>query len=172
MKKCRLTYDEWECIKEKQQTIKFISNNKFNGYVGVLEIKAVTEPQIWSFDGTDKIVCDKGFKWISILPKDKFFCITAMLDQNEEIIVWYIDMIENQGVDEGVPYFYDLYLDLVVYPDGRIIVDDMDELEDALKKRDISEQQYQLAINTKEELENTLLSDVKTFAKYTKAFIK
>ena len=39
-------------------------------------------------------------------------------------------MIAKQGIDyDGVPYFDDLYLDLVVYPDGTIVVDDMDELE-------------------------------------------
>ena len=170
MKKCKLTYDEWKCIREKQQTIQFISTNKFCGYVGVLDIKEVAEPQIWNFDGVDKTVCDNGFKWITILPKDKYYCITAMLDQNEEIIVWYIDMIASQGVEDGDPYFYDLYLDLVVYPDGKIIVDDMDELESDLKKGDISEQLFQLAIDTKEELENTLLSDVELFARYTKEF--
>ena len=38
-----------------------------------------------------------------------------------------------QGIDaDGIPYFDDLYLDLVVYPGGTIIVDDMDELEEAL----------------------------------------
>ena len=171
MKKCRLTYDEWKCIKEKQQTIQFFSTSKFCGYISVLEIKDVSEPQVWNFNGKEQIVCDKGIKWISILPKDKYYCITAMLDQNEEIIVWYIDMIASQGVDDGIPYFYDLYLDLVVYPDGTIIVDDMDELEGALKSGVISEQLFRLALNTKEELENTLLSDLKSFAGYTKEFI-
>ena len=48
MKKCRLTYDEWKCIKEKQQKIQFVSSDTFTGYIGVLEIKAVTEPQVWN----------------------------------------------------------------------------------------------------------------------------
>ena len=49
--------------------------------------------------------------------------------------VCYIDMIDEQGYDEeGVPYFYDLYLDLVVYPNGIVIEDDMDELQEALQK--------------------------------------
>lgn len=80
-------------------------------------------------------------------------------------------MIASQGVEDGIPYFYDLYLDLVVYPDGMVITDDMDELEGALKKGDISEQLFRRAINTKEELENTLLSDINSFERYTKEFI-
>lgn len=172
MKKCRLTYDEWKCIKDKQQTIQFVTTDEFCGHVSVLEIKEVTEPQVWNFNGKNQTVCDKGIKWISILPKDKYYCITAMLNQNEEIIVWYIDMIASQGMEEGIPFFYDLYLDLIAYPDGTIITDDMDELEDALKNGDISDRLFQLAVDTKEELENTLLSDVKSFERYTMEFIQ
>lgn len=172
MKKCRLTYDEWKCIKEKQQKIQFVSSDIFTGYIGVLEIKAVMEPQVWNYNGKDRTVCDKGIKWISILPKDKYYCITAMLDLNEEVIVWYIDMIADQGVEDGIPYFYDLYLDLIVYPDGTIITDDMDELEEAQNKGDISKELYQLAIDTKEELMNTMLKDIKSFEQYTKVFLK
>ncbi|MBO4845424.1 MAG: DUF402 domain-containing protein [Lachnospiraceae bacterium] len=172
MKKCRLTYDEWKCIKEKQQKIQFVSTEAFCGYIGVLEIEAVTQPQVWNFNGKEQTVCDKGIKWISILPKDEYYCITAMLDANEEIIVWYIDMTAGQGVEEDIPFFYDLYLDLIVYPDGTMIVDDMDELEDALNKGDISKELFKLAVDTKEELENTLLKDIGSFEKYTKEFIK
>ena len=84
------------------------------------------------FNGEDMVVCDKGIKWMSILPQNDFYCITAMMNEKEEILVWYVDMIESQGTDsDDIPYFIDLYLDLVVYPDGTIMVDDMDELEEA-----------------------------------------
>ena len=172
MKKYKLTYDEWKCITKKQQRIQFVSMDSFFGYIGILEIEEVAEPQVWNFNGKDQIVCDKGIKWISILPKDKHYFITAMLDSNDEIIVWYIDMIAGQGVEDDIPFFYDLYLDLIVYPDGTIITDDMDELEDALKSGDISKELFKLAIDTKEELENTLLSDIGSFERYTKEFLR
>ena len=171
MKKCKLTYDEWKCIKKKKQIIQLVSTDDFCGYIGVLEIEEVTEPQLWSFNGANQTVCDRGIKWITILPKDKYYCITAMLDTNEEVIVWYIDMIASQGVENDIPYFYDLYLDLVVYPDGTVITDDMDELECALNNGDITEEQFQLAIDTKEELENTLLANISSFERYTKRFV-
>ena len=44
-----------------------------------------------------------------------------MMNEEEEILLWYIDMIAAQGIDaDGIPYFDDLYLDLVVYPDGTV----------------------------------------------------
>lgn len=65
-----------------------------------------------------------------------------------------------------VQYFYDLYLDLVVYPDGTIIEDDMDELQNALTNGDITQQQFDLAINTRDKLKNGLLSDNIAFKNY------
>ena len=78
-------------------------------------------------------------------------------------------MIATQGIDvDGVPYFDDLYLDLVVYPDGTIIVDDMDELEEALSKKDITQEQFNLAIETSHRLQQGLLSDISSFTEYTR----
>ena len=83
--------------------------------------KAVSKIQTWKFNGEDIVVCDKGIKWLSILPQNDWYCITAMIDENEKVLLWYIDIIANQGVAvDGVPHFDDLYLDLVVYPDSAI----------------------------------------------------
>lgn len=168
MKRSRLSYDEWKCIKSKKLKGKQVSTNFFKGYIGILEIEEVSEKQIWKFNGEDIIVCDNGLKWLSILPQNDFYCITAMMNANNDILLWYIDMIAEQGIDtESVPYFDDLYLDLVVYPDGTIIVDDMDELENALSVKDITQEQFNLAISTSNKLKNGLLSNVDTFIEYT-----
>ena len=168
MKKSRLSYEEWKCIEKKQIHGKRVKINGFEGYIGLLNIEKVTVPQIWKFNGEDIVVCDEGLKWLSILPENDFYCITAMLDENSGILLWYIDMIASQGIDEdGVPYFDDLYLDLVVYPDGTVIEDDMDELEEALSANDISRGQYQLALDTAQRLKEGLLSDIKKFVSYT-----
>jgi hypothetical protein len=168
MKRCRLSYDEWKCITNKKMNGHIVNNDFFKGYIGVIEIENVTEPQIWKFNGEDIAVCDKGKKWVSILPQYDFYCITAMLNEKNEILLWYIDMIAEQGIDaDCIPYFDDLYLDLVVYPDGTIIVDDMDELEDALSTKDITLEQYKLAINTSQKLRDGLLSNIDDFITYT-----
>lgn len=168
MKRSRLSYDEWKCIKSKKLKGKYISTNFFKGYVGLLEIEEVSEKQIWKFNGGNIVVCDAGRKWLSILPKNDFYCITAMMDENDNILLWYIDMLARQGMDaDGIPYFDDLYLDLVVYPDGMVIVDDMDELENALAVKDITQEQFDLAIATADKLKLGLLNDVSNFIKYT-----
>ena len=169
MKRSRLSYDEWKCIISKDIFGKRVNSELLNGYIGLIDIKEVSEAQIWKFNGEDIVVCDKGRKWLSILPQDDWYCITAMMDEERNILLWYIDMIANQGIDaDGVPYFDDLYLDLVAYPDGTIVVDDMDELEDALSKRDITQEQYNLAIETSNRLRRGMLSNISSFMEYTR----
>ena len=169
MKRSRLSYDEWKCIISKDIFGRRVNSELLNGYIGLIDIKEVSEAQIWKFNGEDIVVCDKGRKWLSILPQDDWYCITAMMDGEGNILLWYIDMIANQGIDaDGVPYFDDLYLDLVVYPDGTIVVDDMDELEDALLEKDITQEQYNLAIETSNRLQRGMLSNISSFTEYTR----
>lgn len=168
MKRSKLSYDEWKCIEKKKLKGEQVNTDFFKGYVSILEIEKVTEKQIWKFNDEDIIVCDNGLKWLSILPQNDFYCITAMMNEKDDIILWYIDMIAEQGMDaDSIPYFDDLYLDLVVYPTGMIKVDDMDELEEALLRKDITKEQFNLAINTSNKLKNGLLSDIDSFIDFT-----
>ncbi len=160
MYKCRLTYDEWKCIIAKGMNGKTINTAGFSGYVGLLNIFEVSEPQIWKYNGEGVTVCDNNYQWLTIMAESAYYCTTVMMNEKHEIQVCYIDMIAEQGYDkDGVPYFYDLYLDLIVYPDGTIIEDDMDELQDAFRSGDITQQQFDLAIKTSDELKKGLLSD-------------
>ena len=169
MKRSRLSYDEWKCIISKDIFGKAINSEWIHGYIGLIDIKEVSKKQIWKFNGEDIVVCDKGIKWLSILPQNDWYCITAMMDEKEKVLLWYIDMIASQGIDvDGVPYFDDLYLDLVVYPDGTIIVDDMDELEEALSKNDITQEQFNLAIETSRKLQRDTLNNIPAFMEYTR----
>lgn len=51
MKRSRLSYDEWKCIKSKTIIGKNLATDFFEGYVGVINIEKVTDPQIWKFNG-------------------------------------------------------------------------------------------------------------------------
>lgn len=167
MKRSNFIYSEWKCILKKDLRIVDVDTEEFKGHIGRLDILEVSEPQVWKFQGEDITVCDKGLKWLSILPKEDYYCITAMMNENCQMLLWYIDMIARRGVEDGVPYFDDLYLDLVVYPDGTIVVDDFDELEEALENKDITEEQFQLAVETAKQLREGLLSDMKRLQEFT-----
>jgi predicted RNA-binding protein associated with RNAse of E/G family len=160
VKKRKLTFDEWSCITEKRVMQKKINETYFTGIVGLICIDEVIKPQYWNFLNKDVLVCDKGMKWLSMIPENEFYVITAMLDSKNNIVLWYIDMIADSGIDEdGAAYYHDLYLDLVVYPDGNIYEDDMDELEEAFYKKEISKDLFDLAIDTNKKLRSSLLLD-------------
>ena len=84
-----------------------------------------------------------GFQWLVIVPKYKNYVITMYMDQNRKTILWYIDMIDGQGTDEdGVCFYNDLFLDLIILDSGEIVEDDRDELDMALAQGVISKEQY------------------------------
>lgn len=170
MKRSQLSYDEWKCIISKELSGKRVKEDFFEGYIGLIKILQVSEAQRWEVHGEEITVCDMGLKWLTILPQNEYYCITAMMDEKNNVLVWYIDMIAGQGEDaDGMPWFDDLYLDLIVFPTGEIVVDDRDELEEALRQKDITREQYDLALRTADELREGLLKDVDSLQKYTAA---
>lgn len=121
---------------------KQVDTSIIKGYLGLLTITSVSDKQVWKYNNKDVVVCDNGYHWLTIMPSGQFYCITVMMDDPYQMKVCYIDMIDVQGYDDDkVPYFYDLYLDLIIYPNGDIIVDDMDERQEALKTGEITELQ-------------------------------
>lgn len=46
MKRSKLSYDEWKCIKSKKIRGKNVITDFFEGYLGLIKIEQVTEPQI------------------------------------------------------------------------------------------------------------------------------
>ena len=164
MYRCRLIYDEWKAMIGKHREGVIEDSPDFKGYVGLLTIDEVSQKQVWDYKEDKITVCDNGYKWLTIMPKDDHYCITVMMDEEYNVKVSYIDMIDSQGIDEdGVPFFYDCYLDLVVYPDGYVKVDDRDELDEALEKEDISKEQYDRALQTADKLVKELLDDYDRF---------
>ncbi len=75
------------------------------------------------------------------------------MDDQGEVVQWYIDMCRDHGVNEkGIPWYLDLYLDIVILPDNQIFVLDDNELMEAYRKGDITEKEVKLAKDTAEEI--------------------
>ena len=160
MKRKSLSYASWTCMLKKSLNVRRVTE-PFAGHVALLRIHEVTEPQVWRWQGKPLTVCDRGMAWLSMLPERGGLCITAQLNADGTVALWYIDMIAGQGVDEaGVPWFDDLYLDLIVSPDGTVHVDDRDELDEALRQGDITGEQHRQALDTCSLLQKGLKSGV------------
>ncbi|WP_369690878.1 DUF402 domain-containing protein [Rossellomorea vietnamensis] len=119
----------------------------------------VKEPLITRYGEKEICFVDNGYMWLQQFPFGKHHSVTTMLDANGEIVQWYIDICLENGVEDGVPWLDDLYLDIVVLPSGEIFLLDEDELEQAYKKRMISESMYDLAWNESKEIMRQLQTD-------------
>ena len=81
-------------------------------------------------------------------------------DRHNEIVEWYFDMTKENGVDErNIPYFEDLYLDVIVAPDFSVHLIDEDELQEALDEGTITKEEYDLAYRTYEKLVEEVIRD-------------
>lgn len=124
----------------------YIDNEDYIGYVGCIGIEKVAQPVIRMIGDNLLKLGDVGYTWIQTFPKDKNYSITTMFDKDEDIVEWYIDIIENVDIDEdGVPFYDDLYLDIVALPNGEIFLLDEDELDEAYSLGDINKLEYDLA---------------------------
>jgi len=122
----------------------------FKGYISLTRINEVEKAlYVPRENRKDDCILDKNYVWLALYPteNDKNYTITAMFDNKLNIIEWYIDIVNSVGVEDNVPCMEDLYLDIVITNLGEIIVLDRDELEEAYNKKNITKEQYELAIN-------------------------
>lgn len=143
----------WRRISRRRFTCRYVESDGFTGYMTLYTIYNLKEP-LWKTYGNHTYrIADRGYSWLQYYPKDCHYIVTAMFDEREEIIQWYIDTCKIQGVtDQGVPWFDDLYLDVVVLRNGEVFLLDEDELDDAIHRHDITQKDYQLAVSTAKRL--------------------
>lgn len=169
MKRKRFDREGWIGIIRKRYYQSVIETDSFNGITGVIYFDDVSPPTSWG----DVKVIDKGMKWLDIMPFDENYFITAMIDEKNHIVKWYIDIIAGYGAcDDGVYWFDDLYLDVVVTPEGKIDVHDMDELEEALEIGDISSEQFSDAVAAKDKLLNSVVNNICEFERFCMDILK
>ena len=146
----------WPRIIKQQYTQKIVENDEFQGYVTLLKFDEVLQP-LWSkFTAEPICLVENGSYMLQHYPFNGGYALTTFISPNKEIMQWYIDIVDHVGISEGIPYFDDLYLDLIVVPTGEVIEKDIDEIEDALEKGDISKEQYDKAWETFEGLKKDI----------------
>lgn len=119
---------------------------EFCGYVSLLCLDQVREP-LWARKSKQPVcIADTGYAWLQHFPAGQSHTVTTMFDAHGTIVQWYIDICKQQGLTAaGIPWFDDLYLDIIVLPSGEIEVFDADELDDALQTNIISQADHNFA---------------------------
>ena len=147
----KITYanrPNWSRVLSKRFYLEYITDDNFSGFVSVILIDKVKEPLYVSTSKEPCCIVDNGYIWLQHFPDNANYALTTMFNPDKEIIQWYFDICDGNKVDpSGMPYFIDLYLDIVVQPSGEITLLDEDDLQEALNKQEISQEKYEFASN-------------------------
>jgi predicted RNA-binding protein associated with RNAse of E/G family len=147
----------WRRVTKRQFRSKYVENDVFTGYVTYYHIISLRDP-LWKTYGEHTFrIADQGYTWLQYYPKGEHYVVTSMFDDQGEIVEWYIDVCKHQGVtDQGVPWFDDLYLDIVVLNNRSLFLLDEDELDEALTKGMITVKDYDMATETAKHVLNMI----------------
>ena len=116
----------------------------FRGLAALMHMLEVEKPLIFDYDGQKVRAVDSGFYWLQMIPERENWWLTVMFDTERRPVQAYFDITgENHILPDGQAWFTDLFLDVVVMPDGRLKLLDADELEQALQTGVITLRQYE-----------------------------
>lgn len=161
MNKMRLTRDKKWFFQYFPYHQMHMDNEVFKGWVS-LNYLTDGETRYWEYEKSGKIpVSAKGMTWLTLIPDDRKRCIGAYITPDRRVSVWYVDVIEETGMDEdGVVYYIDKYLDVILTPQGDVVVMDRDELDAAYESGELSNFQYEEALKEGELILKELAEDI------------
>lgn len=161
---------DWHRILEREYSVSPCEFQGMEGVVSLLQIQKVTEPLMVPGENGEKVlIADAGYAWLQVAFKEQYFWATVMYDDQGRFMQGYFDITAgNDFEDMENPTFQDMYLDLVLLDDGRILVLDRDELEEAFQNQDITEEQYRQTVKEGEKLRLFLQENGEMFLQFCK----
>lgn len=149
--------------------INSVANNEFTGDICYYHFKDVIN-KITIPNG--KCILDSGYKWLEFYNYNSKIKLTAIYDENNQIVEWYFDIARSIGKENDVPYEDDLYLDVVVTPTGEIILLDEDELQAAYDRLEVNKEEYDMAYNEANQLMKKLENNKDKLKEFTNKYLK
>ena len=145
MKRKYLSRFDWKRILKRKDKKLYVKDEDFTGNIHFLKMLKVSDSLKSNKFKKVETVVDNNYTWMLFLPDNEFHVIIGQIDDKENLIQVYIDIIDDSGVENGEIYYDDIYLDVILNHDKKILLDDIDELEDALREDYITVQQYERA---------------------------
>lgn len=157
MKRKELGRYHWQNVLERQDLHCLWKENGQQGEAALIHIIKAAKRGLGQFRGEAVVIYEDDSYWLQIAMADCHWWLTVMVDGNGQITQYYFDItLENHLLGNRDSWFLDLYLDVVLMPDGRLDLLDVDELDEALRQGDITAEQHTLAHQWAQELMNDL----------------
>lgn len=116
-------------------------------FITIKKYKSISKPfTITNEDGEKINYIDNNYYLVELTPLNEKYNIRYYFDNNKNFIDYYIDITYENGEKYKLPYYVDLYLDIIHYPKSNTNkFCDEDELEEALQDKIISKKDYNMA---------------------------
>ena len=154
---------------EYDYLIKDSQNEAFKGKITLIKIdKVKSVASVKRPNGNIDILEDNNYKIMTFFPEKENYSMTVFYDNNYNLLQWYFDIAENNGdYEDDIPYNKDMYLDIVVLPDGTNYVLDEDEIKQALESGIINQSEYDEAYKTLKKLQKMIDDNFEQIKNFT-----
>lgn len=154
IRKKHLDRREWYSDSERDFACMYHRDGFFQGGIGLITFTGLKKPEVVDTVEGPFCIADNGYQWLEIVPECGHYAVTAMFHDGK-LFQQYIDItLKNEVAEDGDAVFYDLFLDVVVLRDGSPHIVDIEELEEALSGGVITQDEYDLALRTANEVTN------------------
>ncbi len=158
---------DWKRILKRDYVWDTCSYLGMEGISSLILIHKITEPLTVRNGDHDVTIVEEGLSWLQIAFRDQYIWVTAMFDQQDRLLQIYFDITDGNHLEPVEnPIFDDMYLDIVMEPDGMLYVLDRDELDEAYQTKKISPEQYERTLREGERLFAWLEKNAQAFADF------
>ena len=86
-------------------------------FITIKKYREVSSPFIITNELGEKVTyIDNGYYVLELTPFHEHYNIRYYFDENKKYIDYYIDISYQNGIENMIPYYVDLYLDILHYP--------------------------------------------------------
>ncbi|WP_052807173.1 DUF402 domain-containing protein [Risungbinella massiliensis] len=173
MKRKRSDRLDWKRVPVRKYYQEEVRDGNHPGIVHYFYMKEIKTPLMDAFFSQPTPVADQGFLYIQYFPFGEQHTVTTMFSDSGEIVQQYIDIVHSHGQDpDGVPWYLDLYLDIVMLPTGEYRLVDEDELQEAWQQKMVTSEQVKMAYDEAKRLIKNLSSRQKDWITWAKTCYK
>lgn len=170
MKRKRSDRLDWKRVPVRKYYQEEVKDGEYPGIISYFYIEEIETPLLDAFFAQSIPVADKGFLYVQYFPPGEQHTVTTMFNAEGDIVQQYIDIVHSHGQDsDGVPWYLDLYLDIVMLPTGEYCLVDENELQEAWEQKVISSVQVKMAYDETNRLKENLSSRQKDWITWAKS---
>lgn len=147
-----------------KSTIKTIKDNSLNAYITYKHIDETSKRCEIFINGRKVALADKNYTILEYSPIDELYNVRVFIDDEDNILLYYFDVISNTFFKDGEVYYEDMFLDVLFITKKASSVSDFIHLDDegeliaAHNNKEITDEEFKKCYEVAEKIMNELLN--------------